>query len=166
MSHDERGFKVDTRNYADFTLVELQAAFRELVQKNSKLSLKVRALEVENNQIKMWAGGNGLTNGAIVKLRQEVLNKYFSALPALKKKRGRPTSFKDKVLISQLFDEYHSRAYKSVSLKSWLREWIKNGYDEFTKINQTDKYKQTEILVQKYATAMSRFKSEQKKYKK
>lgn len=156
MTIDERGFNTEARSINDLTLAELQESYKELALENSKLSLKVRALENENQQIKMWASGSGFTSEAISTLRQSTLNRYFSNLPAIKKRRGAPTSLENDFLIAELWRRYELREDKKLGVKTWLRLTIEKDFAEYPKLSQINKTNQTSKLVRNLATAMHR----------
>lgn len=156
MTIDEKGFDTSAQSYTDLTLAELQESYKVLALENSKLSLKVRALQNENQQIKMWASGSGFTAEAISTLREGTLNQYFLNLPAIKKRRGAPTSLVNNFRIAELWRLYELREDKTLGVKTWLRLKIENDFANYPKLSQINKTTQANRLVQKLATAMTR----------
>jgi hypothetical protein len=129
MTIDERGFDSEARNLNDLSIDELRLFAGDICRENSKLGLKVRMLQNEISQLKMWADSEGLKTENLIQIRQDVMNKFLLSLPEVKKKAGRPTSFKIKADTANLWSLYKLRDDKKLALKPWLRQQFMESFD-------------------------------------
>lgn len=131
MAIDERGFDSEARNLNDLSIEELRLLVGEVSRKNSKLGLKVRALQNEINQLKIWAGEEGFTTESFIELRRYAISRVFSSLPPIKRKAGRPTSFETRAETAHLWTLFALREDKKLGIKTWLRESLKEDYKRY-----------------------------------
>lgn len=156
-------FDYDSRSHTDLTLAELQVAYSRLMIEYSKQTLNLRAIKIENQQIKLLMTGERITTKGLATIRENLLRNYLLSLKPLKPKRGRPKQFEQQMRVAELWRLYEQDDNQSGGVKTWLRSQLENHY--YSQGHSLTVMKKTiESEVQKIATQMSRHKTP-KRYK-
>lgn len=151
-------FDYDSRGHTDLTLAELQEAYGRLMIEHSKQTLNLRAVKIENQQVKLLMTGEGITTKRLATFRANLVGNYLSSLKPIKPIRGRPKQLEQENFIIDLWQLYEQDGHQYGGVKTWLRSLLENEYNSQGR-SPTVMKKTIEREVQKFATQMSRYKT-------
>ncbi|WP_424191833.1 hypothetical protein ACMYR3_10110 [Ampullimonas aquatilis] len=164
MPVDERGFDSEAPDLESLSREALLQFIKAVALENSKIKLENRLLKIELDQIRTLTTENGFDKSTITKIRNKVIEESLTKIGKQKQKRGRKKNYDQALAVAELHRLYELLDDKKLTLKTWLRSEIEKDFVKFVDgISLVARSREIDRLVQKYATAITRYKQNLKK---
>lgn len=141
----------------DLSYGELRQAYQDLVIEYAKQTSELRAVRIENDQLRKLAFGIGIDSAKLSQFRDRVLGEYLTTIPALKGKRGARKNYQDEAAAIELWRLYQNRENQILGFKTWLRKEIENDFRVYN-VSLTARRREIEAIVNRWAVKVNRLK--------